>query len=280
MRVRFGAGTAYDNFYSVPGGVDEATVAGRERDGQQVGIARCAEGEGIAFRVGGEPATEVAMQGFFFREIDSRGLPVEADPADASFLAENGATDLVVPVRARRGGGLGETEGELDPFVFHGWVLFFRYVQAVKDAVENGGQDDAEEGDQNETAEEGVAGGEKLCRCGGHFVSVDGAHSAHQHRGLQHGLIPGESSDLGVAEDSDAHGHSQNPQGHGEVEEHASEKDPLGGHGLAVVLVGMRREGHGRGVADMRYDGKRWEGAMGKRGEKVGVWDGKLTHNR
>ena len=158
--VRFGAGTANDNFDSVPGGIDEAAVAGRERDGQQVGIARCAEGEGIAFRVGGETAPEVAMQGFLFREVDSRGLPVEADPTDASFLAEDGATDLVIPVRACRGGGLGETEGELDPFVFHGWDLFFRYVQAVKDPVEDGGQDDAEEGDQDDSGEEGIGGGE------------------------------------------------------------------------------------------------------------------------
>ena len=44
MRVRFGAGTADDDFYSVTGGVDEATVARRERDSQQVGITRCAEG--------------------------------------------------------------------------------------------------------------------------------------------------------------------------------------------------------------------------------------------
>ena len=44
MGVRFGAGTADDNFYSVTGGVDEAAVAGWERDGEKVGIARFAEG--------------------------------------------------------------------------------------------------------------------------------------------------------------------------------------------------------------------------------------------
>ncbi len=280
MGVRFGAGAADDDFHPVTDGIDQAAVAGGKGDGEEVGFTWLAEGQGIAFGVGGEATTEVAVQGLVLGQVDAGRLAVEADPADTPFLAQDGATDLVIAVGAGGGGGLGEAEGELDPFVFHRRGLFFRDVEAVEDAVENGGQDDSEEGDQDEAAEEGVAGGEKLCRCGGHFVSVDGAHSAHQHRGLQHGLIPGESSDLGVAEDSDAHGHSQNPQGHGEVEEHASEKDPLGGHGLAVVLVGMRREGHGRGVADMRYDGKRWEGAMGKRGEKVGVWDGKLTHNR
>ena len=64
------------------------------------------------------------MQGFFFREIDSRGLPVKSDPADAAFFAENGATDLVIAIGARRGGGFGESEGELDPFVFHEGVYF------------------------------------------------------------------------------------------------------------------------------------------------------------
>ena len=70
--------------------------------------------------MGGEAATEVAVEGFVVCEIDSRGLPVKSDPADAAFLAENGATDLVIAIGARRGGGLGETEGELDPFIFHG----------------------------------------------------------------------------------------------------------------------------------------------------------------
>ena len=125
MGVRFGAGTADDNFYSVTGGVDEAAVAGWECDGEQVGIARFAEGQGIAFRVGSEATPEVAMQGFFFREVDSGGLTIKSDSADAAFLAENGATDLVIAVGARWGSSLGKSKGELDPFVFHGWALFF-----------------------------------------------------------------------------------------------------------------------------------------------------------
>jgi hypothetical protein len=42
------------------------------------------------------------------------------------------------------------------------------------------------------------------------------------------------------------------------------------GQGFAVVLVGEKRDGHERLVADVGEDGKRWEGAMGKRGEEVG----------
>jgi len=158
--VRFGAGTADDNFYSVTGGVDEAAVAGWERDGEKVGIARFAEGQGIAFRMGGEAAAEVAMQGFFLREVDSRGLTVKSDSANAAFLAENRATDLVIAVGARWGGGLGKSKGKLDPFVFHEWALFFRYVQAVENAVKDRRQNDAEEGDEDDSGEECVGGGE------------------------------------------------------------------------------------------------------------------------
>ena len=158
--VRFGAGTADDNFYSVAGGVNEAAVAGRECDGEKIGIARFAEGQGIAFRVGGEAAAEVAMQGFFFREVDSRGLTVKSDSANAAFLAENGAADFVIAVGARWGGGLGKSKGELDPFVFHERSLFFRYVEAMENAVKDRGEDDAKQGDEDDSGEEGVGGGE------------------------------------------------------------------------------------------------------------------------
>jgi hypothetical protein len=70
--------------------------------------------------VGSEAATEVAMQGFVVCEVDSRRLAVKTDTTDAAFLPQDGATDLVIAVGARRGGSLSQTEGELDPFVFHG----------------------------------------------------------------------------------------------------------------------------------------------------------------
>jgi hypothetical protein len=70
--------------------------------------------------VGGEATAEVAVQGFVVCEVDSRGLPIKADPANASFLAEDGASDFVIAIGAGRGGGLGETKGELDPFILHG----------------------------------------------------------------------------------------------------------------------------------------------------------------
>jgi hypothetical protein len=118
--IRFGAGAADDDFYSVTNCIDEAAITRGESDGEQIGFAGFAESEGVAFGVGGEAAAEVAVEGFVVCEVDSRGLPVKSDPADASFFAENGATDLVIAIGARRGGSLSKSEGKLDPFVFHG----------------------------------------------------------------------------------------------------------------------------------------------------------------
>lgn len=160
MGVWFRAGTADDNFHSVTGGIDEAAVTRRERDREQVGITRCTKGQSIAFRVGGETPAEVAVQSFFFREVDSRGLTVKADPADAAFLAKDGTTDFVIAVGARRGGSLGESEGELDPFIFHERDLFFGEVEAVKDAMEYRGEDDSKKGDEDDSGEKGIGGGE------------------------------------------------------------------------------------------------------------------------
>ena len=160
MGVWFGAGTADDNFHSVTGGIDEAAVTRRERDREQVGITRCTKGQSIAFRVGGEAATEVTVEGFVVCEVDSRGLAVKSDATDAAFLAENGASDLVIAVGARRGGSLGESEGELDPFIFHERDLFFGEVEAVKDTVEYRGEDDSKKGDEDDSGEKGIGGGE------------------------------------------------------------------------------------------------------------------------
>ena len=117
--IGFRAGAADDDFDSVTDRIDEAAVAGGESDGEQIGFAGFTESEGVAFGVGGEAATEVAMEGLVVGEVNSRGLAVKSDSADATFLAEDGATDLMVAVGAGGGGGLGQTEGKLDPFFFH-----------------------------------------------------------------------------------------------------------------------------------------------------------------
>jgi hypothetical protein len=158
--VWFGAGAADDDFYSVTGSIDEAAIARRERDREQIRIARCTEGQSIAFRVGGETPAEVAVQSFFFREVDSRGLAVKADPADAAFLAKDGTTDFVIAIGAGGGGGLGESERELNPFIFHERDLFFGEVEAVKDTVEYRGEDDSKKGDEDDSGEKGIGGGE------------------------------------------------------------------------------------------------------------------------
>jgi hypothetical protein len=165
--VWFGAGAADDDFYSVTDCIDEAAITRGESDGEQIGLAGFAEGECVAFGVGGEAATEVAVEGFVVCQFDSWGLAVKSDPADAAFFAQNGAANFMIAVGAGGGGGLGEAEGELDPFIFHERDLFFRYVQAVENAVKDGCQNDAEEGDEDDSREEGVRGGKKFGRDSG-----------------------------------------------------------------------------------------------------------------
>ncbi len=108
MGIGFGAGVADDDFDSIAGGVDEAAIAGWEGDGEEVRVAWFTESEGVALGMGSETAAKVAMKGFVFGEIDSWGLAVEADTANTTFFAQDGATDFVIAVGAGGGGGLGE----------------------------------------------------------------------------------------------------------------------------------------------------------------------------
>ena len=119
MGIGLGARVADDNFHPITDGIDEATIAGRQGDCQVVGIARLAKSERIAFRMGCQAATEVAMHGLLFGKVDAGRLAVETDTADAALFSENGATDFVISVGAGGGGGVGQAQGQLDPFVLH-----------------------------------------------------------------------------------------------------------------------------------------------------------------
>jgi len=238
MGIRFWAGAADDDFYPVTDGIHQAAVTGRKGDGQQVGIARLAEGQGVAFRMGGEAAPEVTMQGLVLGQIDAGRLTVETNPADAPFLTKDGATDFVVAVRAGRGGGLGETKGELDPFLFHGRQLFFRNVQAMQDAVKDGREDDPEKGDQHDPAKEGIGGGKQLGGYGGEALPVDRTLSSHQHGGFDEGILPRQSPERVVTDNPDAQGEADQSDRHGEMQQDPPEEDMVRGQGLAVVLKG------------------------------------------
>ena len=119
MGVGFGTWAADDDLHPVADGVDKTAVAGGQRDGEEVGVPGLAKGEGVALGMGGDATAEVAVQGFLLCQIDTGGLTVEADPADAAFLAEDGAANLVVAVAAGGGGGISQAQGQLDPFVLH-----------------------------------------------------------------------------------------------------------------------------------------------------------------
>ena len=77
-------------------------------------------------------------------------------------------------------------------------------MQTVKNTVKNRGKDDAEEGDEDNSGEEGVSGGEKFCGDGGQAQAVDGALSAHEHGGFDEGILPGQSAEVMIPEDSNS----------------------------------------------------------------------------
>jgi len=222
--------------------------------------------------MGGEATAEIAMQGLLVGQVDARRLTVEADTADASLLAQDGATDLVVAVGAGRGGGLGQAKGKLDPFLFHGRGLFFRDVETMKNAVKNGCQNDPEQGDKDETAKESVSGREKFGWSARQVLAVNRSHATHQHGRFHYGIRPGKSANLGVTDDTDGHGHSQNCKGHCKMRENTLEKDMVRGQRLAVVF-----KGHSFDLDSLNCQTKEAERTMGKISEEVGsvfrIWD-------
>ena len=135
----------------------------------------------------------------------------------------------------------------------------------MNNPVEDGSQDDSKQGDEDQTAKEGVTCGEKLGGGVGQFLPVHRPHSSHEHGRLDHGIGPGKMTDSRVPEDADGEGDSQNRHGDAEVGEDAPDEDVVRGHGLAVVL-----KGHPLVVDRPNCQTKEAERRMGKISEEVG----------
>ena len=142
----------------------------------------------------------------------------------------------------------------------------------MHDAVEHGGEDDAEEGDQDEATKKGVTCGEKLGGRIGQLLPVHRPHSAHEHGRLQHGIGPGKITDTCVPNYADSQGDSQNRDGDAEVGKDAPDENVVWGHGLVVVL-----KGHPLVVDRLNCQTKEAVRPMGKISEEVGsvfrIWD-------
>ena len=127
------------------------------------------------------------------------------------------------------------------------------------------GKNDAEEGDEDEAAEEGIACGEEFGGGGGEFETVDGAHAAHEHRGFDDGIGPWEATDFVISEDAGCEGDGEKKDGHAKMLEEAEKKYGVGGKGLAVVFVREERVGHRKVVAGKRGGEKSEVSGIGKK---------------
>ena len=135
----------------------------------------------------------------------------------------------------------------------------------MKNSVYDGGEENAAAGDEDEAAEEGIKRGEDLGGGAGEVGAVDGALTAHEHRGFEKGIQPGEPANITVACHAKGEGEADEDQGDEKVAGHAPQKDMVRGDGLAVVL-----EGHPLFVHRPKPETKKREGAVPKISEKVG----------
>ena len=80
------------------------------------------------------------------------------------------------------------------------------------------GENDAEEGDENDSREEGVRRGEKFGGDGGKALAIDGTLSAHEHGGFDEGILPRQVSQGMVTENSDTQGEADQANRHCKME--------------------------------------------------------------
>jgi hypothetical protein len=138
-------------------------------------------------------------------------------------------------------------------------------VEAVEDAMKDGGKNDTEEGDENEATEKGIACGKEFGGGGGEFETVNGAHTAHEHRGFDDGIGPWETADFVISEDACCQSDGEKKDGHTKMLDEAEKKYGVGGEGLAVVFVREDGVGHRKLVAGKRGGEKSEVSGMGKK---------------
>jgi len=143
--------------------------------------------------------------------------------------------------------------------------LFLSDVEAVEDAMQDGGKNDTEEGDEDEATKEGIACGEEFGGGGGELETVDGAHSTHEHRGLDDCIGPWKATDFVISQNTGCESDGEKKDGHTEMLEEAEKKYWVGGEGLAVVFVRQEGVGHRKVVAGKRGGEKSEVSGIGKK---------------
>jgi hypothetical protein len=75
-------------------------------------------------------------------------------------------------------------------------------MEVVEEAMEDGGEEEGDGGEEDDAAEEGVEGGEEFGGVGAH--GIDGAHAGEDHGGIEEGVDPRQACEVMVTEDADA----------------------------------------------------------------------------
>ncbi len=81
------------------------------------------------------------------------------------------------------------------------FLIFDLQVKAVQEAVSDGRDQHAGDGEERHPGEEGVESSEQFCRGG--FERVDRTHAAQDHGGVEQRVDPGKTANEVVASDAD-----------------------------------------------------------------------------
>ena len=107
-------------------------------------------------------------------------------------------------------------------------------MKLVQEAMEDGGEDDANTAEESEATEEGVAAGKDFSGVG--LDGCDGAHAGKNHGGIQESIEPGEVFKKMVAGNADTEGREDDPEPDGGAASEACVEKASGQKGLSAVL--------------------------------------------
>jgi hypothetical protein len=93
-------------------------------------------------------------------------------------------------------------------------------MEVVEEAMEDGGEEEGDGGEEDDAAEEGVEGGEEFGGVGAH--GVDGAHAGEDHGGIEEGVDPRKAREVMITEDADAEGDGNDSDCDGERGQHSA----------------------------------------------------------
>ena len=107
-------------------------------------------------------------------------------------------------------------------------------MEVVEEAMEDGGEEEGDGGEEDDAAEEGVEGGEEFGGVGAH--GVDGAHAGEDHGGIEEGVDPREAREVMITEDADAECDGNDSDCDGERGQHSANEVANGEEFIGAVF--------------------------------------------